>query len=233
MRTIAKKLFCLGFIELLLSLMVCSDAHATVYDADRFVKCPKCGHILREISWSSGNTFNSTLWSDGKLDAPMLPSVPSFVQCPACGEFFYPKDNHRELSRQQADKVEKEYTKALNFSQWVRAFLLIGDKKIAYWGIWHTYNDFLRSGDKASYDRLRNVFVLYASKFIDELDSTRDKDRLFKAELCREIGRFDRCVELLDCKQFPDNMKSFADKVKQAALRKDRALFKVFEPQKK
>lgn len=61
----------------------------------------------------------------------------------------------------------------------------------------------------------------------------RDKDRLFKAELCREIGRFDRCVELLDCKQFPDNMKSFADKVKQAALRKDRALFKVFEPQKK
>ena len=110
---------------------------------------------------------------------------------------------------------------------------MIGDKKIAYWGIWHTYNDFLRSGDKASYDRLRNVFVLYASKFIDELDSTRDKDRLFKAELCREIGRFDRCVELLDCKQFPDNMKSFADKVKQAALRKDRALFKVFEPQKK
>ena len=138
MRTIAKKLFCLGFIELLLSLMVCSDAHATVYDADRFVKCPKCGHILREISWSSGNTFNSTLWSDGKLDAPMLPSVPSFVQCPACGEFFYPKDNHCELSRQQADKVEKEYTKALNFSQWVRAFPLIGDKKIAYWGIWHT-----------------------------------------------------------------------------------------------
>lgn len=130
-------------------------------------------------------------------------------------------------------KVEKEYTKALNFSQWVRAFPLIGDKKIAYWGIWHTYNDFLRSGDKASYDRLRNVFVLYASKFIDELDSTRDKDRLFKAELCREIGRFDRCVELLDCKQFPDNMKSFVDKVKQAALRKDRVLFKVFEPQKK
>ena len=159
--------------------------------------------------------------------------LPSFVQWPACGEFFYPKDNHRELSQQQADKVEKEYTKALNFSQWVRAFPLIGDKKIAYWGIWHTYNDFLRSGDKASYDRLRNVFVLYASKFIDELDSTRDKDRLFKAELCREIGRFDRCVELLDCQQFPDNMKSFADKVKQAALRKDRALFKVFEPQKK
>ena len=100
-------------------------------------------------------------------------------------------------------------------------------------GIWHTSNDFLRSGDKASYDRLRNVFVLYASKFIDDLDSTRDKDRLFKAELCREIGRFDRGVELLDCKQFPDNMKSFVDKVKQAALRKDRALFKVFEPQKK
>lgn len=157
MRTIAKKLFCLGFIELLLSLMVCSDAHATVYDADRFVKCPKCGHILREISWSSGNTFNSTLWSDGKLDAPMLPSVPSFVQCPACGEFFYPKDNHCELSRQQADKVEKEYTKALNFSQWVRAFPLIGDKKIAYWGIWHTYNDFLRSGD-----RLRTIgYAMY------------------------------------------------------------------------
>ena len=146
MRTIAKKLFCLGFIELLLSLMVCSDAYATIYDADRFVKCPKCGRIWCEISWSSGNTFNSTLWSDGKLDAPMLPSVPSFVQCPACGEFFYPKDNHCELSRQQADKVEKEYTKALNFSQWVRAFPLIGDKKIAYWGIWHTYNDFLRSG---------------------------------------------------------------------------------------
>lgn len=83
---------------------------------------------------------------------------------------------------QQADKVEKEYTKALNFSQWVRAFPLIGDKKIAYWGIWHTYNDFLRSGDKASYDRLRNVFVLYASKFIDELDSTREQRPSFKAD---------------------------------------------------
>lgn len=126
-----KSYFAWGFIGLLLSLKVRSDAYATIYDADRFVKCPKCGRIWCEISWSSDNTFNSTLWSDGKLDAPMLPS---FVQWPACGEFFYPKDNHRELSQQQADKVEKEYTKALNFSQWVRAFPLIGDKRIAYRG---------------------------------------------------------------------------------------------------
>lgn len=233
MGAIVKRLFGPKFLGLILLLAVWGNAQATIYDADRFVKCPKCGHILREISLISGNTFNSTLWSDGKLETPMLPSVPQFVQCPECGKFYAPKDNHCELTPQQQAKVEKVYTEHLDFDQWIKAFPLVKDKRQAYRGIWHTYNDLFRKQDMKAYDMLYNVFVFYAEKFIDELNTARNEDRLFRAELCREIGRFDQCIELLDQKKFPGKMKPFADKVREAALRKDQGLFKVFEPSAK
>ena len=38
------------------------------------------------MSWLSGNTLVSTLWSDGYLDAPDMPSPNWFAPCPHCKE---------------------------------------------------------------------------------------------------------------------------------------------------
>jgi hypothetical protein len=50
--------------------------------------CPHCGRKKSLLELVSGNTFGSTLWSDNKMIAPMLPT-PSYVQyCPECGRYF-------------------------------------------------------------------------------------------------------------------------------------------------
>jgi len=50
---------------------------------------PGCfGAVLQETT-GSGNTFGSKLWTDGKLEAPMLPDRPEWVKCPHCAHLFW------------------------------------------------------------------------------------------------------------------------------------------------
>ncbi len=37
----------------------------------------------------SGNTFGAAYWTDGKMDAPMLPDQPWLVKCPHCGALLW------------------------------------------------------------------------------------------------------------------------------------------------
>ena len=38
---------------------------------------------------ASGNTFGARQWTDGKMEAPMLPDLPRVTRCHACGGFFW------------------------------------------------------------------------------------------------------------------------------------------------
>lgn len=56
------------------------------------VACPRCAALHR--SWSrSGNTLGATLWSDGKVVGPMVPTpAPEIVRCAGCARFFWLRD---------------------------------------------------------------------------------------------------------------------------------------------
>lgn len=56
---------------------------------DSIVECPHCRARERHFTLMSGNTFGAVTWSDGKVVAPMLPSLPLIVQCHACQECYW------------------------------------------------------------------------------------------------------------------------------------------------
>lgn len=47
-------------------------------------KCSRCGGTFGEATIVSGNTFGAVRWTDGKLEAPMLPEGPLLGRCPHC-----------------------------------------------------------------------------------------------------------------------------------------------------
>ena len=50
--------------------------------------CPTCSTAVVELSLMSGNNIGAVAWSDGKVDAPMLPDLPDIARCPSCGTVF-------------------------------------------------------------------------------------------------------------------------------------------------
>ena len=53
------------------------------------IGCPSCGTAHRLGSLSSGNTVGARWWSDGKREAPMLPSSPLVTRCRGCRRYFW------------------------------------------------------------------------------------------------------------------------------------------------
>jgi len=56
---------------------------------DLVVACPRCGRRAKVPALRSGNTFGARFWTDGKVDAPMLPRRPPIAPCRGCGRPFW------------------------------------------------------------------------------------------------------------------------------------------------
>ena len=87
------------------------------------ISCPECKALSRFSTMASGNTFGSTLWSDGYRHSPMLePSVP-VIQCDDCSRIFLKwkaeeVGQYSRFSREIGfEHTEKEETPA----EWKRA----------------------------------------------------------------------------------------------------------------
>jgi len=70
------------------------------YGPTRIRECPHCGVMIGEATLLSGNTLGGVLWTDGKMEAPMLPDMPPAVICPSCHCGFLWRDakDHGESS---------------------------------------------------------------------------------------------------------------------------------------
>ena len=53
------------------------------------VACPRCGGLARYETLISGNTLGARVWTDGKVEAPMLPRPPEVVRCSHCGAYYW------------------------------------------------------------------------------------------------------------------------------------------------
>lgn len=77
---------------------------------DLVVACPRCGRRARARTLLSGNTFGARFWTDGKVEAPMLPTHPPVAPCRACGRMFWWRDT----------------VIATSSNDWIGAWLLLG-----------------------------------------------------------------------------------------------------------
>lgn len=56
---------------------------------DLVVACPSCGRRAKVPSLRSGNTVGARRFTDGKMDAPLLPRRGPITRCRACGRLFF------------------------------------------------------------------------------------------------------------------------------------------------
>jgi len=184
--------------------------------------CPECKALSRFSTMASGNTFGSTLWSDGYRYSPMLePSVP-VIQCDDCSRIFL---------KWKAEEVGQYFHSARDIgfdvpdkesapTEWKKAPRIKAPKE----------DDFYKAIDEGlsenrqeeknirltawwqSNDRCRNGFSLIENKndfpdpeereknmekLLGLLDKTNPNDQIMAAEILRQLGKFDEALEVL------------------------------------
>jgi hypothetical protein len=167
------------------------------------IPCPQCANLGKKRTLISGNTFGAELWSDGKRIAPMLPEYPSFVKCRKCGTFFFIKDSDAQTRFTWSDRGKDkwpyiDFFEFPTFNEYIEALGKVDDEKYLRLLIFRSFNDCAREGkdDEISEDmqmlhedNLKSLLYLLTEEDIDEL--------LTKIEINRELGRFEKCLELL------------------------------------
>jgi hypothetical protein len=177
---------------------------------DQIIACPHCAGLARYRTLVSGNTFDATVWTDGKMEAPMLPQPPGIVRCGHCGKCYLLEaaEEVGELGRwadgpkePPAEWAESDYVIeaseaeclaalaggiALNPEQ-EREFLIL---------TWRRGNDAYRQlpateSVTLSAEARGNLEVLLG------LLGRSTEDRVFRGEILRQLGRFDEARQTL------------------------------------
>ena len=186
------------------------------------ISCPECKALSRFSTMASGNTFGSTLWSDGYRYSPMLePSIP-VIQCDDCSRIFLKwkaeeVGQYSRFSREIGfEHTEEKETPAV----WKRAPRIKAPKEDDFYkaideGLsenkqeeknlrltaWWQSNDNCRDGFSlfgkkkkfpAPEEREKNM-----EKLLGLLDKTNPNDQIMAAEILRQLGRFDEALEVL------------------------------------
>ena len=172
---------------------------------NEILRIPTSGDLVKIATLTSGNTFGADWWSDGKMDAPMLPDRPWLRRHPDTGETFW-TDECEEIgseepwseSGESGDVPFAETATENDLRDRLRDQSLTPEKeqylRTRLWWIW---NDAQRqdgssaADDTSKYDT--NLRKLRSLLDVDDPDS-----RLMAAEVSRELGDHDRALELLE-----------------------------------
>jgi hypothetical protein len=167
-------------------------------------ECPKCKTALEHTTMMSGNTFGARFWTDGKMIAPMLPDRPWLVKCPKCTALFW-LDEAKKLGEQRRWDEDKQWPNAVEPSLPTEDDYLrfLGDnnvpkKKELYLRrrVWWATNDAARTNETASVvlSATQEANLEALAKLLNEKDPDQ---RITKAEILRELRKFDDCISLL------------------------------------
>ena len=176
----------------------------------RILVCPECGETKEVMTLMSGNTFGADFWSDGKMDAPMLPQPSPIQKCPHCGAYIWApsqevktaKDGHEsfELGILSYDETKDAVKKLLKTHTDTKDELAIRFTFI------QAYNDEYRRLDKDGQRYQGRTGEPSDEDFLffnECLERAYEAfmafgDRSSVAEMLRELGRFDECVALIE-----------------------------------
>lgn len=176
-------------------------------------KCPKCSNYLKRGSNVSGNTFGATLYSDGKMIAPMLPEFPDLTKCEKCDTILWLSDMEKIGTCEEWDnkKCKPEWKNAskvefLGVNDLVRFLELDSVKndkekeRIVRQEIWWAFNDRIRAGNEIFIQETdEDLWRQNCLRLIELFDDMTDINQvIMTAELYRNLGKFDECIKLMD-----------------------------------
>ena len=176
------------------------------------VRCPRCGAIEKYRTLLSGNTFGASLWTDGKMFAPMFPVPPAVVCCQTCGACHWlskarPSGSGKHSCLDDAPFVREpdvsEYHAALESGI---ASSPVEEKLVRVFAWWRHDDRFRGPGapgpvSSAADDEtsLRNLLALRNLLSRNKKSSFEREypEALLRAEVCRQLGQFDDARKLL------------------------------------
>ena len=182
-----------------IGFVLCSTVAVAYYPALIVRECPHCkAHVVQEDTLS-GNTIGATYWTDGKREAKMLPDHPALVKCPACSRLFWVDEAVEVDTGFDAAKGKQQvlYPSGKEMLEFLSGPALPANKELyVRVSAWRSANDAWRRVPNAtpafSKDQEQNLKALS-----DMLDEKEPNQRILKAEIARELGEFDECLQLL------------------------------------
>ena len=166
--------------------------------------CPHCSEPFEEPTIASGNTFGAKIWSDGKMDAPMLPEHHAFVSCPSCNEPFWVKNSEIIEALDFDDLDQTEYPNTTCYSKPTPEAYLKGLSNLA---ITKDEENYLRlklmrcfNDDSRDSEVEKNIPLDQQKNWVRLLEilDNEPESLIFKAEINREMKRFDLAIDLLN-----------------------------------
>ena len=190
-------------------------------------RCSACSKPIGQHTVASGNTFGAEFWTDGKVDAPMLPDQPALVSCPHCRMPVWMNEleilgrvPYRKLKDAFPDaKMEYESVFPLDY------FAILTNKPRTrtterYLRIraWWSGNDQRRNDKpKRSFSTQETSNLISLAALLNE---SRKRDVWMKAEIMRELGLFEYALSLLDKIKDPE-LETTAAQIWQLAEKRD------------
>ena len=180
---------------------------STYADFPILLECPNCKRLKPLVHQASGNTYGAVFWSDMKREAPMLTPLSSIQKCPSCGRFFALKEA-KDKTFPPRDHNTTWDTGKLTFRQAIAAVAqFASDSKTdpetilnARIILLQAYNDRFRQKKHIgilTWLRAKADLKVFQdnAKAILQMDNAPP---YLKAELLRELGRFDECLSMLE-----------------------------------
>lgn len=206
----------------------------TLPGPDYIYECINCKNVIKSESIISGNSSGMKQYSDGKQILPFLPDFPNFTKCEKCGyilflrdmepidtydKYFEKKQNHK-YDRANYAKFLKihEYVKSLKFYPEEETFI----RQMIWWG----FNDRLRKGNDIFLIKGdKKLWKENCEKLIELFDLTDMIQRLMIGELHRNLGNFDKCIEIIN--SLPEDFNLYKDQFNERCLEKNRCVFEI------
>lgn len=166
--------------------------------------CPECSGEIVQNAIMSGNTFGARMWTDGKMEAPMLPDYPLLVKCPDCQALlwiaeareiglggFFDENPGWPNAKKPGLPSESDLLRALMAGE-------LSAEKDLYLRrrYWWTINDAYRTDTPAvaAFTPLQERLL---RSLADVFDVTDPDQRIAKAEIFRELKMYGDCIRLL------------------------------------
>ncbi len=165
------------------------------------INCPKCNKEYTQMNLASGNTFGGVFWSDGSFFAPMLPDLAVFTRCKECQTIFNTQTapNRETENWKETDKlpnVEHLEEEDMVFALENKVFKNVEEEIYLRKRLWWKLNHHPWKKEKPKSVE-SSIYKHNTEALIALLDVSDDDQLLMQAELHRNLGNFDICLELI------------------------------------